>query len=182
MVSRAPPRPYSVGMTRSYVGLGSNLGEREAFLVGARTALAATPAVRVAAASRLYETEPVGPPQGRYLNAVLALDTTLDARGLLERLLALERAAGRRRVPERNAPRTLDLDLLLFGEARLDTPELTLPHPRLHERAFVLVPLAEIAADLVHPRLGLRIRELAARVEGAGGVGVWPAARVWSAL
>ena len=182
MVSRAPRRPYLLGMTRSYVGLGSNLGEREAFLVGARTALAATPGVRLTAASRLYETEPVGPPQGRYLNAVLALDTTLDASGLLERLLALERAAGRRRGPERNAQRTLDLDLLLFGEVCLDTPDLTLPHPRLHERAFVLVPLAEIAADLVHPSLGTSMRELAARVESAGGVRVWPAARGWAAL
>jgi 2-amino-4-hydroxy-6-hydroxymethyldihydropteridine diphosphokinase len=168
-------------MTRSYVGLGSNLGDREAFLVGARAALAATPGVSVVAASRLYETEPVGPPQDRYLNAVVALDTTLAAQALLERLLELERQAGRRRGPERNAPRTLDLDLLLFGDVCLDTPGLLLPHPRLNERAFVLVPLAEIAADLVHPRLGVRVRDLAERVQGAGGVEPWPAACAWAA-
>jgi 2-amino-4-hydroxy-6-hydroxymethyldihydropteridine diphosphokinase len=169
-------------MTHSYVGLGSNLGDREAFLVGARAALAATPGVSVVAASRLYETEPVGPPQGRYLNAVIALDTTLAAHALLERLLELEQAAGRRRGPERNAPRTLDLDLLLFGDACIETPGLSLPHPRLHERAFVLVPLAEIAADLVHPRLHVRVRDLAERVQGAGDVLPWSAARSWAAL
>jgi 2-amino-4-hydroxy-6-hydroxymethyldihydropteridine diphosphokinase len=166
-------------VTRSYVGLGSNLGDREAFLVGARAALAATPGVSVVAASRLYETEPVGPPQGRYLNAVIALDTTLAAQALLKRLLELEQAAGRRRGPERNAPRTLDLDLLLFGEACIETPGLSLPHPRLHERAFVLVPLAEIAADLVHPLLHVRVRDLAERVQGAGDVLPWPTPRAW---
>jgi 2-amino-4-hydroxy-6-hydroxymethyldihydropteridine diphosphokinase len=169
-------------MTRSYVGLGSNLGDREAFLVGARAALAATPGVSVVAASRLYETEPVGPPQGRYLNAVVALDTTLAAQALLERLLELEQAAGRRRGGPRNAPRTLDLDLLLFGDVCIDAPELSLPHPRLHERAFVLVPLAEIAADLVHPRLGVRVSALAERVRDAGDVRPWPAARSWPLL
>jgi 2-amino-4-hydroxy-6-hydroxymethyldihydropteridine diphosphokinase len=166
-------------VTRSYVGLGSNLGDREALLVGARAALAATPGVSVVAASRLYETEPVGPPQGRYLNAVIALDTTLAAQALLKRLLELEQAAGRRRGPERNAPRTLDLDLLLFGEACIETPGLSLPHPRLHERAFVLVPLAEIAADLVHPLLHVRVRDLAERVLGAGDVLPWPTPRAW---
>jgi len=169
-------------MTRSYVGLGSNLGDREAFLVGARAALADTKGVSVVAASRLYETEPVGPPQGRYLNTALALDTTLAAHALLERLLELEQAAGRRRGAERNAPRTLDLDLLLFGDACIDTPELSLPHPRLHERAFVLMPLAEIAADVVHPCLHLRVRDLAKRVQGAGDVMLWPAVRSWAAL
>ena len=166
-------------MTRSYVGLGSNLGDREAFLVGARAALAATGGISVAAASRLYETEPVGPPQGRYLNAALALETALAPHVLLALLLGLEQAAGRRRGPVRNAPRTLDLDLLLHGETCLETPELSLPHPRLHERAFVLVPLAEIAADLVHPRLGLRVRDLAERVQG--DVQPWPT-RSWAAL
>jgi 2-amino-4-hydroxy-6-hydroxymethyldihydropteridine diphosphokinase len=165
-------------VTRSYVGLGSNLGDREAFLVGARAALAATEGISVAAASRLYQTEPLGPPQDRYLNAVLALDTALDPHALLARLLELEQAAGRRRGARRNAPRTLDLDLLLHGDACIETPELRVPHPRLHERAFVLVPLAEIAADLVHPRLGVRVRELAESVS-RGGVEPWPTPHGW---
>jgi 2-amino-4-hydroxy-6-hydroxymethyldihydropteridine diphosphokinase len=155
---------------RAYVGLGSNLGDRAASLREALAGLAATPGVARVVASAVYETEPVGPPQRRYLNAVAALDTTLGPAALLARLLELERAAGRRRGAERNAPRTLDLDLLLVGDACLDTPELVLPHPRLHERAFVLVPLAELAADVVHPRLGLRIDALLARLPDRGGV------------
>ena len=153
-------------MTRAYVALGSNLGDREASVRGA------PPGIALAAVSRLYETEPVGSPQGRYLNAVAALDTALEAPALLARLHELERAAGRQRSGERNAPRTLDLDLLLFGDDCFDGPALAVPHPRLHERAFVLVPLAELAPDLVHPRLGLRIAELAQRL-GDAGVRPW---------
>ncbi len=169
-------------MTRAYVALGSNLGDREALLASARAGLASTPGVALVAASQLYETEPVGSPQGRYLNAVVALDTSLTAPALLARLHELERAAGRRRSAERNAARTLDLDLLLFEAACIETPELTLPHPRLHERAFVLLPLSEIAADVVHPRLGLRIGVLAQRVRAASSVWPWPAAQAWPPL
>jgi 2-amino-4-hydroxy-6-hydroxymethyldihydropteridine diphosphokinase len=157
-------------MERAYVGLGSNLGDRAETLRRALAGLAATPGVVRVVASSLYETEPVGPPQGRYLNAVAALDTTLDAFALFARLCELERAAGRTRTGERNAPRTLDLDLLLHGDACIDTPELTVPHPRLHERAFVLVPLAELAADAVHPRLGHSIAALLARLPDRSGV------------
>ena len=161
-------------MTRAYVALGSNLGDREVTLRRAIAALAALPGVTRVVVSTLYETEPVGPPQGRYLNAVVGLDTTLDASALLARLRDLEQAAGRRRDAGRNAPRTLDLDLLLFGGACIDSPELTVPHPRLHERAFVLVPLTELAADVVHPRLGLTVLALLERVADRDGVRAWP--------
>jgi 2-amino-4-hydroxy-6-hydroxymethyldihydropteridine diphosphokinase len=156
-------------LQRAYVALGSNLGDRAAHLRAALAGLAATPGVERVVASAVYETEPLGPPQGRYLNAVVAFDTTRAPHALLARLAELERAAGRVRGP-RNAPRTLDLDLLLVGDACLDEPELVLPHPRLHERAFVLVPLAELAAEVVHPRLGVRIGELLARLPSRGGV------------
>jgi 2-amino-4-hydroxy-6-hydroxymethyldihydropteridine diphosphokinase len=170
---------YWAGM-RCFVALGSNLGDREAELRRALARLGATPGVEVVAVSRLYETEPVGPPQPPYLNAAAALESTLDAQALLARLLAIEREAGRTRGPERNTPRALDLDLLLFGSACREEPELTLPHPRLHERAFVLEPLAEIAAEVEHPRLGLRIGELAERARDPRAVrpyaprGPWP--------
>jgi 2-amino-4-hydroxy-6-hydroxymethyldihydropteridine diphosphokinase len=160
-------------MHRAYVALGSNLGDRAAILRHALAALAGTPGVERLRASSLYETEPIGPPQGPYLNAVAELETTLDAGALFARLGELESAAGRVRTAVRNAPRRLDLDLLLFDDACIETPALVVPHPRLHERAFVLVPLAELAADLRHPRLGLRIGELLARLPDRSGVRPW---------
>jgi 2-amino-4-hydroxy-6-hydroxymethyldihydropteridine diphosphokinase len=152
------------------VGLGSNLGDRAGQLARALEALRATPGVARLEASRLYETEPVGPPQGRYLNAAARLETTLGPRSLLARLLAIERAAGRVRGTERNAPRTLDLDLLLYGDLCLEEPDLVLPHPRLHQRAFVLEPLCELAPELLHPVLGATIGALAARVRDPAAV------------
>ena len=148
---------------RAHVALGSNLGDRCAHLVAALDALGGTPECRIVARSRVYETAPVGPPQGDYLNAAIAVDTRLTARALLERLQAIEQERGRERsVPL--GPRTLDLDLLLYGDAVIDEPGLQVPHPRMHERAFVLEPLAEVAAELHHPILGRSIRELAERV------------------
>ena len=142
----------------AYVGLGANLGDAPAALDAAEVALAALPGTRLAACSPRYRTAPVDATGPDYLNAVAALDTDLSAEALLAALHEIELGHGRER-PYRNAPRTLDLDLLLHGEARFDLPHLVVPHPRLHERAFVLVPLADLAPDLVVPGRG-RVRDL----------------------
>ena len=132
---------------RAYVGIGSNLGDRLAHLRAAVHGLGAATSVSVVAVSAVYETAPVGGPrQPDYLNAVVALDTTLSPRGLLELAQALERDAHRVRG-ERFGPRTLDVDVLLVGEERVDEHDLEVPHPRLTERAFVLVPLADLAPE-----------------------------------
>ncbi len=142
-------------MTRAYVGLGANLGDRERTLREAVDALGAGEGIEVVAVSTLRETEPVGVgQQPRFLNGAAALDTTLESRELLDRLLDVEQRFGRVRVPGEHGPRTLDLDLLLYGDARIDEPGLTVPHPRLHERRFVLEPLAELAPGLVVPGRG----------------------------
>ena len=142
-------------MTRAYVGLGANLGDRERTLHAAVDALAAADGVEVAAVSTLRETEPVGVgEQPRFLNGAVALDTSLPARGLLDLLLAVEQRFGRVRVSGEHGPRTLDLDLLLYGDEQIDEPGLNVPHPQLHERRFVLEPLAELAPGLVVPRRG----------------------------
>lgn len=127
------------------LSLGSNVGDRPANLQGAVEALADTPEVRLVAVSSVYETTPVDAPEGSpdFLNAILLIDTTLSVSMLLDRAKAVESAFGRERG-ERNAPRTLDVDLIVVGDRRSDTDELTLPHPRAHERAFVLVPWYEI--------------------------------------
>ncbi len=130
-------------MTRAYLGLGSNLGDRLARLQGAIDALGASADVAVVAVSGVYETEPVGPDQPDYLNAVVAIETSLTARALLEVAHHLEAAAGRVRA-ERWGPRTLDVDVLLVEDEEVDEPDLQIPHPRLAERAFVLVPLADL--------------------------------------
>jgi 2-amino-4-hydroxy-6-hydroxymethyldihydropteridine diphosphokinase len=149
-------------MARVFVGLGSNLGDREAAIEGAVRHLSAR-GVRILERSSLYLTEPVGgPPQDWFLNAVAAGETALDPVQLLEACLDAERARGRVRG-ERNGPRTLDVDVLLYGDLRREAPDPVLPHPRLHERRFVLVPLAEIAPGVVHPAMGLTARELLAR-------------------
>jgi 2-amino-4-hydroxy-6-hydroxymethyldihydropteridine diphosphokinase len=142
-------------VTRAYVGLGANVGDRERTLRSAVDALGAETGIEVVAISTLRETEPVGVgEQPRFLNGAAALDTTLAARELLVRLLEIEQRFGRVRVPGEHGPRTLDLDLLLYGEEQIDEPGLTIPHPRLHERRFVLEPLAELAPGLLVPALG----------------------------
>ena len=138
-------------MTRVYIGLGANLGDRLASLARALDGLDATPGVRVAAVSSAYETEPWGiTDQPPFANAVAALDVDLSAAGLLAVLKRLEQEAGRAAGP-RNGPRPLDLDILLFGEQRIAEPGLTVPHPRMLERDFVVTPLLEIAPDAVLP-------------------------------
>ena len=142
-------------MRRAYVGLGANLGDREHTLRDAVSALAAEDGIEVVAVSALRETEPVGVgEQPLYLNGAAELETTLTARELLDRLLAVEQRFGRVRVPGEHGPRTLDLDLLLYGDDAIEEAGLTIPHPRLHERRFVLEPLAELAPGLVVPGRG----------------------------
>lgn len=140
----------------AYIGLGSNLGDREATLRSALADLDAANGVRVAALSSFRETDPLGPvrDQPRFLNAVAAVETSLDAASLLALLLEIERRHGRVREGAAGGPRTLDLDLLLHGEARLDRPGLTVPHPRIAERRFVLEPLAELDPALEVPGKG----------------------------
>jgi 2-amino-4-hydroxy-6-hydroxymethyldihydropteridine diphosphokinase len=142
-------------MTVAYVGLGANLGDREAMLRSALEQLRAEPDVRVAAVSRFLDTAPVGlTNQPRFLNAAAALETELGARELLGRLLGIERRLGRTREGPRFGPRTIDLDLLLYGGEQIDEPGLHVPHPRLHERLFALEPLAELDPGLVVPGHG----------------------------
>ena len=142
--------PDTAATTTAYIGLGANLGDAPAALRAAVQALAALPGTQVLQCSALYRSAPVDATGPDYHNAVAAVRTTLAPHGLLAALQAIEAAAGRER-PYRNAPRTLDLDILLFGDLVLDTPALTVPHPRLRERAFVLRPLAEIAPERVDP-------------------------------
>jgi 2-amino-4-hydroxy-6-hydroxymethyldihydropteridine diphosphokinase len=138
----------------AYIGIGANLGDARANVEDALARLAALPGARLAAASSLYRTAPIDSSGDDYVNAVALLDTTLAPHALLRALQSIEQAHGRKR-PYHNAPRTLDLDLLLYGEEVIgDAPTLLVPHPRLHERAFVLMPLAEIAPSLVIPDRG----------------------------
>jgi 2-amino-4-hydroxy-6-hydroxymethyldihydropteridine diphosphokinase len=143
-------------VARAYVGLGANLGDREATLRAAVDALAATPGVEVVAVSTLVDTAPVGHlDQPRFLNGVAVLETDLEARSLLGVLLAVEARFGRdRAAAPPQGPRTLDLDLLLYGDAEIDEEGLRIPHPRLHERRFVLEPLQEVAPGLEVPGMG----------------------------
>jgi 2-amino-4-hydroxy-6-hydroxymethyldihydropteridine diphosphokinase len=140
---------------RAYVGLGTNIGDRAAIFRAALEQLGAEPGVEVVAVSSIRETEPIGiTDQPRFLNGAVAVETELSARELLDRLLGIERRLGRTREGPRFGPRTIDLDLLLFGDARIDEPGLEVPHPRLHERLFALEPLNELDPDLVVPGHG----------------------------
>lgn len=139
-------------MTTAYVGLGANLGDRRVTIEEALRRLADEPGIDVTATSTLRKTAPVGyTDQPAFLNGAARLETSLTAPELLDRLLAVERALGRERTGPRFGPRTIDLDLLLYGDVTLDEPGLTVPHPRLHERRFVLEPLVELDPDLTLP-------------------------------
>lgn len=140
-------------MVRAAIGLGANLGDPRAAIDHALVALRGLPCTSFVAASPLYRTAPVDAVGPDFVNAVALLETTLPAAELLARLQAIEQELGRER-PYRNAPRTLDLDLLLYGDVQIDTPQLVVPHPRLHERAFALVPLADVWPDAVVPGRG----------------------------
>jgi 2-amino-4-hydroxy-6-hydroxymethyldihydropteridine diphosphokinase len=141
--------------TRAFVGAGSNLGDREATIRRALDELAHVPGVQVVRMSTLRKTDPVGiTDQPRFLNGAAEVETSLDARGLLDALLAVERALGRERTGPRFGPRTIDLDLLVFGGEIVDEPGLRVPHPRLHERRFALEPLADLDPDLEIPGWG----------------------------
>ncbi len=152
-------------MTRAFVGLGSNLGERETTLRAAIGRLRGLPEVEVRGVSSLRDTDPVGDvDQPRFLNGAVELETTLSARALLGALLELERAFGRdRSAAPPQGPRTLDLDLLLYGDATIDEPLLKVPHPHLHERRFALEPLADLDPDLEIPGQG-SVQALLARL------------------
>jgi 2-amino-4-hydroxy-6-hydroxymethyldihydropteridine diphosphokinase len=153
---------------RAFVGLGANLGRREATIARAVELLSEAEGVEVVVVSSLRETEPWGPvEQPRYVNAAVEVETELPPRALLEVLLGVEQALGRDRGGERWGPRTIDLDLLLYDDVDLDEPGLTVPHPRLHERRFALEPLAELAPDAVVPGRGT-VAELLAAIQGGG--------------
>jgi 2-amino-4-hydroxy-6-hydroxymethyldihydropteridine diphosphokinase len=153
-------------VTRAYLALGSNLGDRAAHLQSAVDGLDADEHVRVVAVSRVYETDPVGgPAQGAYLNAVVAVETELAPEALLALAQRLERDAERVRG-ERWGPRTLDVDVLLYDELALDSADLTIPHPRMWERGFVLAPLRDVAPALVDAAAsweGVRVAAVALR-------------------
>jgi 2-amino-4-hydroxy-6-hydroxymethyldihydropteridine diphosphokinase len=158
-----PPPPVT-----AYIALGSNLGDRRDHLNCALAAVADLPHIATVTPSPFYETAPVGPPdQDRYLNAAAEVRTLAAPAELMADLLDIERRLGRppRDQRQRWGPRVIDLDLLIYGDTTLDEPGLTLPHPRLHQRDFVLRPVCDLAPDLVHPLLGRTMRKLLAELE-----------------
>ena len=150
----AKPDEGSFAFTIAYIGIGANLGDARANVADAFERLQKLAGCTLMATSSLYRTAPIDSSGDDYINAVARIATTLDAEALLRGLHALEQAHGRER-PYRNAPRTLDLDLLLYGDEQIASATLTVPHPRITERAFVLVPLLELAPAVVVPGLGL---------------------------
>jgi len=151
-----------MGTTRAAIAIGANLGERERTIDAAVDAIGNLDGTSLVARSTLHRTDPVGPQnQPDYLNGAIVVETELDAPSLLGKLLDIERSLGRVRDPAQQwGPRAIDLDIVLFGEQVIASDSLTIPHPRMHERAFVLAPLAEIASDWTHPRMKMSVGEL----------------------
>jgi 2-amino-4-hydroxy-6-hydroxymethyldihydropteridine diphosphokinase len=157
---------------RVFIGLGSNLGDREGYIERAIAALRATPGVTLIAQASLYETEPVGmEDQPWFLNTAVEIRTTLPPQALLQRFKAIEKALGRK-GRKRWGPREIDLDLLLYGDRVICEPDLTVPHPELARRRFALAPLAELAPEVVHPVLRRTIAELLQQLEARDTKGV----------
>jgi 2-amino-4-hydroxy-6-hydroxymethyldihydropteridine diphosphokinase len=150
---------------QAHIALGSNLGDRETVIQQALEKIQANGLCHVIRCSTVIETEPVGPPQPNYLNCAALVQTQLQPLELMEHCLDIEHQMGRDRTTDvRNGPRIIDLDVLFFGQVVMDDPALTLPHPRLAQRLFVLGPLNEIDPEFVHPTLGLAIKELFQRL------------------
>lgn len=157
--------------TKAYIGLGSNMGDREAYLMEALRELQQPQAIRISACSHIYETKPVGfTDQDHFLNMAVEVLTTLSARSLFEQMMQVERNLGRRR-DVRWGPRTIDLDLLLYGERQIIENDLVVPHPRMHERAFVLIPLQDILDLQEWPQLASGWQKISK--EEAAGVKLW---------
>jgi 2-amino-4-hydroxy-6-hydroxymethyldihydropteridine diphosphokinase len=159
---------------RAFIGIGTNLGDRAANYRQAIQRIATMPQTRIVRQSSIYETEPVGDIKGPFLNGVIEVETELAADAMMRRLLTIERVMGRRRRPARKGvprgkprPRTIDLDLLFFNKEVVDTAALTIPHPRLHERRFVLAPMVELAPALIHPKFNKTMSELLVDLKSA---------------
>ncbi len=158
-------------MNGIFVGLGANIGDRERTIRRALAQLDKLPETELLRVSSLYDTDPIGVlEQPPFLNAVAELESGLAARELLWHLLLVERRLGRDGTRQRWGPRTIDLDLLLYGNDEIDEPDLIVPHPELHRRAFVLVPMAELAPDLLHPVIDRSVRELLHENDQLSGV------------